>query len=85
MNNPPAFPKVVQDAVRPEVYWDQYGAQQTTHIAHLRSEGGMTLLDYFAGQALPALMTKNSTDVARLCSDAYMIATHMLMQREARE
>ena len=45
---------------------------------------GMTLRDWFAGQALPALAARTNTDFDQDASDAYFMADAMLAAREAK-
>ena len=45
---------------------------------------GMTLRDWFAGQALPAFAARTNTDFDQDASDAYFMADAMLAAREAK-
>lgn len=69
----PAFPQLQQ-------YRDPIGG-----AIHTASEGGMTLRDWFAGQALAGncgYPTNEGTVVAALVSEAYAIADAMLAERD---
>lgn len=48
---------------------------------------GMTLLDYFAGQALMGLLARKADGTAMVqhCSDAYFYAEAMLAEKKRRE
>ena len=52
-----------------------------TNYVH-RSVGGMTLRDYFAGQALVGIMTRNNFQVTPWAELAYKVADAMLKERE---
>ena len=71
--NPPAFPNT-----------GAYG-----HTGDYLPEGGMTLRDWFAGQALAGFLASESSDAgfysdsAHAANQAYSLADAMLAQREA--
>jgi len=54
---------------------------------YLKREGGMTLLDYFAGHVIEGLVSNLPTDqgvnIPQLCDNAYMIAAWMLATRDS--
>lgn len=54
---------------------------------YLKREGGMTLLDHFAGHIIGGMVSNLPTDqginVPQLCDNAYMIAAWMLATRDA--
>ncbi len=47
--------------------------------------GGMTLRDYFAGQAISGLMIANNSQGSTFVKDAFIIADAMLKERERDE
>lgn len=73
MKNPPAFPKARTSGTNEDGF-------------HFESEGqdGMTLLDYFAGQALQGIaITDLGADIiAEKIKQAYLIGALMLEERE---
>ena len=64
----PAFPKPGTDA----------------EIETCGSQRGMTLRDWFAGQALTSMETTDCTDYEEIAAEAYRIADAMLAEREAK-
>ena len=46
-----------------------------------RAEGGMTLRDWFAGQALAALLNGQKWEAQKLANEAYRAADAMLAER----
>ena len=74
-NNPQAFPFQVQVVA-------QYGNRVRKEFVEF--DGGMALLDYFAGQALSTFTERNDSDhvTAEWCYD---MAESMLKEREKRE
>ena len=72
-NNPRAFP------------FEAYHPRDTNapfSLAHKFIESGMTLLDYFAGQALVALIIASNYEPGKRADRAYEIANDMLESRE---
>lgn len=71
----PAFPTLWQDELRHPVSGDV--------VQHARSvDPGMTLRDWFAGQALAGLVAnKHYAGVAAAALEAYKIADRMLLER----
>ena len=79
-----------QSSLQTLSYHDASGYTQSVDVLAL--EGGMTLLDYFAGQALPALIEKLNVqglyreqhpgDSAHVARAAYTIAAAMLEARK---
>ncbi len=67
MNNPPAFPKPMTLA--------------GDHIVE-NSNQGMSLRDYFAGQALLADLGSNLVVAQAIASASYLIADAMLAERQ---
>lgn len=75
-DNPPAFPGVVT-----EMQYDKYTEQ---NFPCVYSAGGMTLRDWFAGQALAGILTRNcaaATINETAAEWAYKIADAMLAAR----
>ncbi len=57
-------------------------------LERMRNQGGMTLLDWFAGQALPWCLGEfagNPEDGTQYAEAAYQIATDMLAEKARRE
>lgn len=55
-------------------------------LERMRNQGGMTLLDWFAGQALAGLVSESGRyDAAGAALDAYDLATAMLAEKARRE
>ena len=83
IDNPAAFP-IAEQAARIESY---QGLQH--HYPHVPAQSGMTLRDYFAGQALMALISKDNKDgekcgkkaVPLLAQYSYEYADAMLKAR----
>lgn len=46
-----------------------------------RTWEGMSLRDYFAGQALDSILLENEADAGRVAAYAYRVADAMLMER----
>lgn len=68
--NPPAFPRVLSHEE------GDYGK------IHYATHPGMSLRDWFAGQALPGLIALDSAaDTAGITQDAYAFADAMLAER----
>lgn len=65
--------------------WDDKAFPQTIRIGNVsQTEGGMTLRDWFAGQALMPIVTllgRDVGDATDLAKDAYIIADAMLDER----
>jgi hypothetical protein len=68
-NGGPAFPHFKTDSA--------------TGYVELCPQGGMTLRDYFAGQALNTITTKDYFNTTEMAQRAYYIADAMLAAREA--
>ena len=69
MKNPPAFPR----------------ARGESRDGVAEEQKGMTLLDYFAGQAMQGIMTDEvcrSSGRTQIARDSYLIAQAMLEERE---
>lgn len=75
MENHPAFPRPISQI---ETY--------TSGPVHESGQEDMTLLDYFAGQAIQAVITRmpHLGDINNSVADAYDIAEAMLKEREKR-
>lgn len=73
MNSEGAFPRI-------ETEIKYHGTQHPEH--HIKSEGGMTLRDYFAAKAMQAITAnyKHLTD-SSLAQESYKLADAMLAER----
>ena len=76
--NPPAFPNSVR---REEAGMDRNGNSVTNVVQTL--EGGMTILDYFAKEAMSMISTTDKNDAA-WAYEVYNKAEAMLAERKRR-
>jgi hypothetical protein len=79
MNNPPAFPTSHEE---PDDYNGHNNSKKTV------IDQGMTLRDYFAAQAMQALLRQYpdhwmNSPASEVASDAYSMADAMMKAREA--
>lgn len=83
----PAFPELSK------LYQNQYSGERSSYL-HYKAEtsGGMSLRDWFAGQALPQVIARElgpngrfqhlcDPSVLQIASDAYAIADALLLAR----
>ena len=80
----PAFP--IEQLVD-EKYMDEYGYGRRRPV--LKSTGGMTLRDHFAGKAMQAILTAlhegiRPVDLPAMARDSYGIADAMIAERKKR-
>lgn len=76
----PAFPVHEQ--------WNEWSDLKAEYVPKTGPRGGMSLLDYFAGQALAALLADPEYDAASqpdvVARDSYQFADAMIAQRKGR-
>ena len=82
MNNEPAFPGTVNRFLVPKKLTEKYPELQKDLALMPQSANGMTLRDYFAGQALIGVSESGTQDEDMVARLSYRYADAMLAERE---